>query len=306
MMILHSQISSVFSRSARENIISKSLMRAQGVSVDAIMRADLERLLISEAELWELTGFNRQQILPSIALAVSQPNRQKAIALAISAIAFFGFASIVLPALRIAGMILLISLILGAVSFAIELAEVAILFFCAALAATGYSIYVFIGATLKEILLCLGLAIASGGLAFLITKWIDKKWQKPRNSYRKSGIPKVIIRLFTEADKCNKTIHDIDIFDQLQDAGNPIKLESRESAIAALRMTRNDIVRALKTERILREHPEFHPDRFEIDLTAFESIQMRDRAKEYGRIFDDTLQIAIDVQSVMYELQESI
>ena len=304
------QISNVFPRSARENIISKSLMRAQGVSVDAIMRADLERLLISEAELWELTGFNRQQILPSIALAVSQTNRQKAIALAISAIAFFGFASIVLPALRIAGMILLISLILGAVSFAIELAEVAILFFCAALAATGYSIYVFIGATLKEILLCLGLAIASGGLAFLIifliTKWIDKKWQKPRNSYRKSGIPKVIIRLFTEADKCNKTIHDIDIFDQLQDAGNPIKLESRESAIAALRMTRNDIVRALKTERILREHPEFHPDRFEIDLTAFESIQMRDRAKEYGRIFDDTLQIAIDVQSVMYELQESI
>ena len=306
MMILYSQISSVFPRRARENIIFKSLMRAQGVSVDAIMRADLERLLISEAELWELTGFNRQQILPSIALAVSQPNRQKAIALAISAIAFFGFASIVLPALRIAGMILLISLILGAVSFAIELAEVAILFFCAALAATGYSIYVFIGATLKEILLCLGLAIASGGLAFLITKWIDKKWQKPRNSYRKSGIPKVIIRLFTEADKCNKTIHDIDIFDQLQDAGNPIKLESRESAIAALRMTRNDIVRALKTERILREHPEFHPDRFEIDLTAFESIQMRDRAKEYGRIFDDTLQIAIDVQSVMYELQESI
>ena len=300
------QISNVFPRSARENIIFKSLMRAQGVSVDAIMRADLERLLISEAELWELTGFNRQQILPSIALAVSQTNRQKAIALAISAIAFFGFASIVLPALRIAGMILLISLILGAVSFAIELAEVAILFFCAALAATGYSIYVFIGATLKEILLCLGLAIASGGLAFLITKWIDKKWQKPRNSYRKSGIPKVIIRLFTEADKCNKTIHDIDIFDQLQDAGNPIKLESRESAIAALRMTRNDIVRALKTERILREHPEFHPDRFEIDLTAFESIQMRDRAKEYGRIFDDTLQIAIDVQSVMYELQESI
>lgn len=300
------QISNVFPRRARENIISKSLMRAQGVSVDAIMRADLERLLISEAELWELTGFNRQQILPSIALAVSQTNRQKAIALAISAIAFFGFASIVLPALRIAGMILLISLILGAVSFAIELAEVAILFFCAALAATGYSIYVFIGATLKEILLCLGLAIASGGLAFLITKWIDKKWQKPRNSYRKSGIPKVIIRLFTEADKCNKTIHDIDIFDQLQDAGNPIKLESRESAIAALRMTRNDIVRALKTERILREHPEFHPDRFEIDLTAFESIQMRDRAKEYGRIFDDTLQIAIDVQSVMYELQESI
>ncbi len=270
------------------------------------MRADLKRLLISEVELLKLTGFNRQQILPSIELTSQQRNRQKAIALAISAIAFFAFASIFLPALRIAGIILLISLILGALSFAIELAEVAILFFCATLVAAGYLIYVFIGATLGVILLCLGLAIASGGLAFLIIKWIDKKQKKPRISYRKSGIPKVIIQLFTEIDKCNKTIHDIDIFDQLQDAGNPIKLESRESAIAALRMTRNDIVRALKTERILREHPEFHPDRFDIDLTAFESIAMGDRAKEYGRIFDTTLQIAIDVQSVMYELQESI
>ena len=70
-------------------------------------------------------------------------------------------------------------------------------------------------------------------------------------------------------------------------------------------MTRNDIVRALKTERILREHPEFHPDRFDIDLNAFEAIQMGDLAQEYGRIFDTTLQIAIDVQKAMYELQQA-
>jgi hypothetical protein len=112
------------------------------------------------------------------------------------------------------------------------------------------------------------------------------------------------LRLFVEVDKCNKIVHDIDVFDQLQDAGNPIKLESRESAIAALRMTRNDITRALKTERILREHPDFHPDRFDIDLNAFEAIQISDRAKEYGRIFETTLQIAIDVQKAMSDLQK--
>jgi hypothetical protein len=133
---------------------------------------------------------------------------------------------------------------------------------------------------------------------------INRQWKKSKSTHSKNEIPRVIIRLFAEVDKCNKSIGDIDIFDQLQDAGNPIKLESREAAIAALRMTRNDIVRALKTERILREHPEFHPDRFDIDLNAFEAIQMNDRAKEYGRIFDTTLQIAIDVQKAMSELQE--
>ena len=272
------------------------------------MRPDLDRLLISEAELVDLTGFERQQILPSITLSIMFTPRQiaihRAIALAITAIAFVTFASVFLPALRMVGIIFLISITLGALSFAIEFAEVALLCFCVVLGSVFYSIYVLSGSTLGVILLCIGLAIATGSLAFLMTKWIAKQWKKPKKSDRKSKIPLVIIRLFAEADKCNKIIYDIDIFDQLQDAGNSIKLESRESAIAALRMTRNDIVRALKTERILREHPEFHPDRFDIDLNAFEAIQMGDRAKEYGRIFDTTMQIAIDVQKAMYELQE--
>ena len=272
------------------------------------MRPDLERLLISEVELVDLTGFERQQILPSITPSIMFTPRQiaihRAIALAITAIAFVTFASVFLPALRMVGIIFLISMTLGAFSFAIEFAEVALLCFCVVLGSVFYSIYVLSGSTLGVILLCIGLAIATGSLAFLMTKWIAKQWKKPKKSDRKSKIPLVIIRLFAEADKCNKTIYDIDVFDQLQDAGNPIKLESRESAIAALRMTRNDIVRALKTERILREHPEFHPDRFDIDLNAFEAIQMGDRAKEYGRIFDTTMQIAIDVQKAMYELQE--
>lgn len=269
------------------------------------MRADLEQLLISEAELLELTGFDRQKVLPSIELTPQQIRRQHAIALGITAINFISFSSIFLPPLRIAGIILLISLTLGAMGLAIEFAEVTLLFFCVALGAVIYSLYILSGAPLGIILLCLGFAIASGFLALLLTRLIVKQWRKSKNSHRQSGVPKVILRLFAEVDKCNKTVRDINVFDQLQDAGNSIKLESRESAIAALRMTRNDIVRALKTERILRENPDFHPERFDIDLNAFEAIQINDRAKEYGRIFDSTIQIAIDVQKAMAELQES-
>jgi hypothetical protein len=273
--------------------------------VAIIMRADLGRLLISEAELLELTGFNRQQIMPSMDLTPRQIKMQRAIALGVAAINFISFASIFLPPLRIAGLICLISLTLGALSLAIEFVEVTVLFFCVALGSVLYSLYILTGAPLGMILLCLGLAIASGILALLLTRLIMQQWRISKNSQRQKGIPQVVLRLLVEVDKCNKTIHDIDVFDQLQDAGNPIKLESRESAVAALRMTRNDIVRALKTERILREHPDFHPDRFDIDLNAFEAIQINNRAKEYGRIFDTTLQIAIDVQKAMTELQES-
>jgi hypothetical protein len=272
--------------------------------VAIIMRANLQRLLISEAELLELTGFNRQQILPSTELTPRQIKIQRAIALGISAITFISVASIFLPPLRIAGIIFLLGLTLGAVSLAIEFVEVTVLFFCVSLGAAIYSLYALAGATLGIILLSLGFAIASGLVALLLIRLIAQQWRKSRNAHRQRGIPPVILRLFKEVDKCNKIISDIDVFDQLQDAGNLIKLESRESAIAALRMTRNDIVRALKTERILREHPDFHPDRFDIDLNAFEAIQINNRAKEYGRIFDATVQIAIDVQKAMTELQE--
>lgn len=108
------------------------------------MRTDLERLLISEAELLELTGFDRQQILPSLQLTSRQIKIQRAIALGVTAINFISFASIFLPPLRIAGMIFLISLILGALSLAIEFVEVTVLFFCVALGAAIYSVYVLI------------------------------------------------------------------------------------------------------------------------------------------------------------------
>lgn len=267
------------------------------------MKADLERLLISETELLELTGFERQKVLQAKLLSPRQSKIQKLVAVASAAIAFITFASVFLPTLRITGFMFLIGLTLGALSFAIEFAEVAVLGFCVAIGSAVYSLFVLMGTTLGVILLCLSLAIACGGLAFFLAQWIMKTWKTSQKSQQQKLIPPIILRLFKEVDKCNKAIHDIDVFDQLKDAGNPIKLESRESAIAALRMTRNDLVRAFKTERILRENPDFHPDRFDIDLNAFEAFQISDRAKEYGRVFDTTMQIAIDVQAAMAELQ---
>ena len=275
------------------------------------MRSDLERLLIAEAELQQITGFDRHQFQQPAEARLKQVKLQWSIACGSSTIAFITFASIFLPPLRFSGIILVVSLSLGALGIAIEFAEVAFLFLILSLAALLYSIYILTTATIGIILLCLALAIAVGIAALFLSGWImsDRHHSKtaPVKSTVKNPvkrqIPEVILRLFAEVDKYNRAILDIDVVDQLQDAGNPIKLESRESAISALRMTRNDLVRALKTERILRENPHFHPDRFEVDITAFESLQMGDRAKEYVRVFDTTLQIAIDVQSVMYDLQ---
>ncbi len=267
------------------------------------MRSDLERLLITEVELQELTGFERHSLQQSTEVRLKQVKLQWAIAGGVSAIAFITFASIFLPSLRTSGSILVVSLTLGTLGVAIEFVEGAFLFLVVSLAAAAYSLYMLTTAPIGVVLLCLVLAIALGIVALFLSGWIISHRHHAKTAPIGKEIPEVILRLFAEVDKCNRAILDIDVVDQLQDAGNPIKLESRESAIAALRMTRNDLVRALKTERILRENPHFHPDRFDVDVTAFEALQMGDRAQEYARTFDTTLQIAIDVQSVMYDLQ---
>ncbi|MDX2254403.1 MAG: hypothetical protein NW214_02705 [Pseudanabaenaceae cyanobacterium bins.39] len=267
------------------------------------MRADLERLVIDDKQLLDLTGFDRQKLLLVDRLPSRYIKLQRLLTFSITIITFITFASVFVPALRFSGTIFLISLTLGALSLSIEFAEVSVICFVVAIASTFYSLYMLTGTTLGVILLCLGLAIGIGGCTFWLVGFLLHHRHKSKVQLPQNQIPKLVLRLFKEVDKYNKTIHEIDVFDQLQDAGNAIKLESREAAIAVLRMTRNDIVRAFKTERILRDNPDFHPDHFEIDLNAFATMQVNERAKEYAKIFDTSLQIAIDVQAAMADLQ---
>lgn len=63
---------------------------------------------------------------------------------------------------------------------------------------------------------------------------------------------KTLMKLKDEMTIYNNLIKNIDILDQLESAGNPISLADREKVIEALKITRENLVRAFKTERILR------------------------------------------------------
>lgn len=118
---------------------------------------------------------------------------------------------------------------------------------------------------------------------------------------------KSVRTLVKEVDKYNTVIKAVDINDQLEDAGNPgVGLSDREKVIQALAVMKADLERALKTERILRENKKFidkNPQLFTTNLTALTALQVSDRANEYGRVLDQALQIAVDVQEEMRKLQ---
>ncbi|MDY6939185.1 MAG: hypothetical protein SWY16_16135 [Cyanobacteriota bacterium] len=104
-----------------------------------------------------------------------------------------------------------------------------------------------------------------------------------------------------------KLIRAIDINDQLEAAGNPtLNLSDRQQVLEAIGATREDLIRALKTERILRDNKDFiasNPHMFATNLTALPTLQVSEQASEYGRLLDETLQIAVGVRQEIEKLQ---
>ena len=102
--------------------------------------------------------------------------------------------------------------------------------------------------------------------------------------------------LVHEVDKYNNTVNNIKVMDKLREVGNQIKLADREGAIEALKLTRQDLIKALKTERILRENPSFNPESFTDNISAIQALQICDVAIGYGKSFQDTIEIAVEIQ----------
>lgn len=130
-----------------------------------------------------------------------------------------------------------------------------------------------------------------------------KKDSKNDGAICEFTIPENAGNILEEVYKYNKLVKNIDVLDQLQDVGHSVSLNDRENVIKALRMTREELARALKTEKILRENPEFKPDEFAINLANLKTLDISEQASEYGRLFNDTLQVVVSVQEEMKKLQ---
>lgn len=116
-----------------------------------------------------------------------------------------------------------------------------------------------------------------------------------------------LVSLLQDVERYNSVIKAIQISDQIEAAGNrDATISDRQTVIDALHLTREDLLRALRTERILRENQEFigtNPELFANNLTAIQALQVSDRASAYGQFLDRALQIGVSIQTEMRKLQ---
>ena len=142
------------------------------------------------------------------------------------------------------------------------------------------------------------------GLSLAITiGWNVYKWIKAKPLATLAG-------LLDEVEKYHEVIKALDIIDRLTAAGNlQANLMNREDAIEALKITRQSLVCALRTENILRENKDFIGRRYELfaniesNLAALMALDVSDRASEYGRLLNEALEIGMSVHKEVRKLQ---
>lgn len=126
--------------------------------------------------------------------------------------------------------------------------------------------------------------------------------------WRGRTTPKTLVALLDDVDRYHATLKAIEIGDGLSAVGSSSAISGdRQTLISALQLTRNDLVRALQTERILRENKEFiatNPEVFANNLTLLQSLQVSQKGNEYGHFLNEALQIGISIQAEMRKLQE--
>lgn len=143
-----------------------------------------------------------------------------------------------------------------------------------------------------------------GGICTQVLMYVI--WRQ-RSKILQANITHSLEILLSEVERYNAVIKAIDINDQIEAVGNnSVGIKERNSVIEALKLTKCDLVRALKTERILRENRKFiisNTDLFANNLATLASMQVTEQATEHGRLLNEALQIALEVQYEMKRLQ---
>ncbi len=127
-----------------------------------------------------------------------------------------------------------------------------------------------------------------------------------RSLWRRLTFPKTLTALLNEVEKYHGVIQQVDIHDQ--QATERI-IHDREMVVEVLQLVREDLVQALKTERILRDNKTSrvnNQDFIANNLTNLQTLQVSDRAGEYAQLLNQALQIAFTVEAEIGKLQSPL
>ncbi len=139
--------------------------------------------------------------------------------------------------------------------------------------------------------------------SLVMTKSAKRKWKKWANYLQPTPLGTLIDEVYNYNKIVEKFIKNVQVIDQLKEVGNPVEVKDRDKVIKAFRNIKSDLERAIKTEKILRENPDFKPEEFSIDLTFLRAVRFEEKAQTYAEFVNDAIDIGLRVQEEMKNLQ---
>lgn len=127
---------------------------------------------------------------------------------------------------------------------------------------------------------------------YKLTKTIEKKIE----AYLRLVSPTPVGILVDEVDQFNRVIEEITFVDHLQEVGNPVNIRNRDDILTALQHIRAELVRAVKTERLFRENPQFVRQDFSLDFISWQRLELDEQAQKYEQFVNEALEIGIRVR----------
>lgn len=131
--------------------------------------------------------------------------------------------------------------------------------------------------------------------------WNGYLWRR----HRQLGL---FLTLLDEVDKHHEILRALQILDELETVQAKGDRGDRAEVLAALAVTRESLVCALLTEKILRQHQAFLARRQELlehvetNLGRLRSLRMLGEADEYGRLMREALDIGLSVHRELHRL----
>jgi hypothetical protein len=139
-------------------------------------------------------------------------------------------------------------------------------------------------------------------IALIITTIVMAIWNLFMQSQLKTL--KRLMLLLDEVDHFNRMIQTLTLLDQFgEDA-----IGERQALFIALSLTRENLVMAMTTEKLLRENQRLLDQQasflshLETNLVTLKTIEMDHQAQEYRRVLNEALTINLAVQQQMSEL----
>lgn len=119
----------------------------------------------------------------------------------------------------------------------------------------------------------------------------------------------VLIKIVEEINKYNQIIDTVSVVDKFVEAGNyQLNLSNRKETIEGLELTRENLICAVKTERIIRENQNLMDKKYELFLTiennfsALTNNHLNEQISEYTRLLDTALEINTSIHKEMLKL----